>query len=117
VKAAKEMYVEAPLSGRRQHYHDGRTVPTEVLNYPIQATAGDIMNRAILQLDKAIRWGQEGILAQVHDAAIIEGPDPDRLVSLLHEHMEQEVELNGSRIKFKIDVKVGRNWADMKEIK
>ncbi len=104
-------YVEAPISGRRQYYHDGQIVPTEVLNFPIQATAGDITNMAILSLDKQIKWDSKyAILAQVHDAILIEGPDKNCLIELLKSSMEQTVELGGAKTTFPVDVSVGTNW-------
>lgn len=115
--ARRRLYVEAPISGRRQTYHDGKIVPTEVLNFPIQSTAGDLMNLAILQISKELNWGPEGILFQVHDSAVVEGPDQDRLVSVVKRAMEQEVELMGQRTKFVVDVKVGNNWGYLEELK
>jgi uracil-DNA glycosylase family 4 len=105
-------FVEAPLSGRRQYYHDGHVVPTEVLNFPIQGTAGDIANKAIR------RTYESGILplAQVHDAIIAEGPDGMDVARKLKAAMEIEVELGGAKTRFPVDIKIGRDWLNMKEV-
>ena len=115
--AEERKYVEAPLSGRRQYYEDGEIQPTEVLNFPIQATAGDLMNRAALEIDKALDWTRESFLLQVHDAAILEGPDQARLIGILKGCMEQEVELNGHKTMFPVDVKAGPDWGHLEKVK
>lgn len=108
-KAEKLKYVEAPLSGRRRYFQDGIVDPNEVLNFPMQSTAADLTNKAILRLDKLLRPG-ERILAQVHDAIYLEGPDPDRLAELLRSAMTQTVTLNNYTTTFPVDVGVAYDW-------
>jgi uracil-DNA glycosylase family 4 len=111
-EATNNNFVEAPFSGRRQYYHDGHVVPTEVLNFPIQATAGDIANKAIR------RTYESGILplAQVHDAILAEGPDGMDVARKLKAAMEFELELNGVRMFFPVDISIGKNWGAMREV-
>jgi uracil-DNA glycosylase family 4 len=108
-QASKAKYVEAPLSGRRRHFQDGIIDPNEVLNFPNQATAADLTNKAIIALDKALP-DDSRILAQVHDAIYVEGPNPDLLRQLLVTTMTQTVTLNGNTMVFPVDVGVGRDW-------
>lgn len=115
-QAQKQGYVEEVLSGRRQYYHDGRIVPTEVLNYPVQGAAGELANRAILSISKELNWSNEAILAQVHDSILTEGVNQGRLIEVVRSAMEQEVELNGATIKFPVDVSVGTNWAYLEKV-
>jgi DNA polymerase-1 len=115
--AEANKFVEAPLSGRRRYYHDGHVDPNEVLNYPMQATGADLCNRAVLAIDKEIRWDQgEAIVAQVHDAIYLEGSDPLRLGHLLKKHMEQTVTLNGRTMKFPVDLGIGKDWKNLYKI-
>ena len=119
--AAKNGYVEAPLSGRREHFHGGFGTDSRdrnrTLNYPIQATAGDLMNRAILALDEQIRWDKgEAIVGQIHDEILVEGPDPVRLGKLLKSTMEQTITLNNNTMKFPVDVEVGKDWLNMETL-
>lgn len=116
-KAADEGYVEETMSGRREYFHDGRIDANKVLNFPIQAMAGTIMNRAIIGLDEELEWGKEAILFQVHDELVIEGPDKKRLVALLKKHMEAPVEVAGQEVVFPVDVESGPNWYEMEEVK
>jgi DNA polymerase-1 len=114
--AEKNKFVEAPLSGRRRYFHDGHVDPNEVLNFPMQSTAGDLMNRAMLAIDKRVDWAKEGIIAQVHDAAYLEGPDPFRLARILKECMEQTVTLNGHTMTFTVDLGIGKDWKNLYKV-
>lgn len=121
-KARKLGYIEMPLSGRRYHFH-GNVEPSKVYNLPVQGTGADIINRAIEGLfeDMAInRWTGvngygESIVAQVHDALILQGPDPFRLKDYLHRHMEQEVQLGDYTLSFPIDCEVGWDWGNLSD--
>jgi uracil-DNA glycosylase family 4 len=115
--AERNGYVEEILSGRRQYYHDGRIVPSEVVNFPVQACAGELANRAILRINSELNWTDEAILAQVHDSILTEGNNKERLVEVVKSAMEQAVELNGVSVKFPVDVKVGTNWAHLEKLK
>lgn len=113
--AAKEnLYVEAPLSGRREHFYEPRDVkPTVVYNFPVQATAADIMNAAIRKLYAMIDWPRETIVFQVHDEIVCQGPDPDALKAKMVEAMECTVELSGKPVHFPIEVKMSnKNWGE-----
>ncbi len=116
--AAKTLYVEAPFSGRREYFHDGRIEPTKVFNFPIQGTAGDIMNESILHLDKLCAAEKDtNIIFQVHDEIVIEGPDPARMFDMLKESMQRDLEMNNYTVAMPVDVDIGLNWGLMvKEI-
>jgi DNA polymerase-1 len=112
--ANENSYIEAPLSGRREIFHDGRIEPNKVLNYPVQATGGDLMNRAILEVYQ--RLGDKGrILFQVHDAIVLETSNVSGASKVLQEAMEKPVELNGHTVSFPVDFSIGPNWGSMKE--
>ncbi len=108
-------YVEEIVSGRRQIYHNGIINPNECLNFPIQGLAGTLANRAILGIANELR-PDENILAQVHDSILLEGPDPDRLSSLLSTHMAAPITAYGETVSFPIEVSVGTNWATLSKI-
>ena len=56
-RANIEHFVEEPISGRREYFHDGKPEPSKVLNFPIQGSAGTIINKAIMALDKELHDG------------------------------------------------------------
>ena len=67
---------------------------------------------AIEEIDKELNWTTEGILVQVHDELVLEGPDPVKLFGALKRGMEQSVSYGGRTWTPRIDVLVGRNWLE-----
>jgi DNA polymerase I len=84
------------------------------MNMPIQGTASDIIKIAMIRVDEEMeRLGlQTKMLLQVHDELIFEGPksELDTLRELVLRIMPASLQLS---VPLKVDVKVGRNWADM----
>lgn len=114
VRSALERgYIEAPLSGRR-HYTHGLFEPNKLYNYPIQDTAGAIINAAMLRIELQLEE-EESILLQVHDELCLEGPNPKRLVDLLQAEMAKPVTLNGQTVAFPIEIKVGTHWNECRK--
>jgi len=111
-KAEESKYVEEPISGRREYFHDSRVDPNKVLNFPVQGFAGTLMNRAVVDCAKGVDWSQHFIIAQVHDALYIDTTDVPYVAGLLKRTMEQEIELNGAKMKFPIDLQVSKNMKD-----
>jgi len=111
--AYNDWYVEEPWSGRRQYFHDGRVDENKVLNYPCQAGAGTLMNNAVLKVAAQLNK-DEAIVAQVHDALYLQGPDPKRLKEILRESMTQTLSLNGYSLEFPVDFGYGPNMRDLK---
>ena len=81
---------------------------------PIQGTASDIIKIAMIRLDDELakRKLTTRMLLQVHDELIFEGPhsELDELQALVKEIMPASLKLD---VPLKVDVKIGRNWADM----
>jgi DNA polymerase-1 len=82
------------------------------LNAPIQGSAADIVKRAMLDVDRALR--QEPVarmLLTVHDELVFEAPEDvlDRAVALIRQHMEGAVKL---RCPLVVEVRSGSNWAE-----
>jgi len=114
--AKKHRYVECSLSGRRAYFH-GATIDANIAaNFPVQGTAADLMNAAIIKLDKMIDWQEERILAQVHDELVLAGPDVKKLATKLRDCMESELTINGHTCKFPIDFKIGKTWGEAEEM-
>ncbi|MEM8532612.1 MAG: DNA polymerase I [Chloroflexota bacterium] len=112
------------LFGRRRYIPELRSsgprrqaAEREAINAPIQATAADIMKIAMLRVDEALRQQQlrTRLLLQVHDELIFETPDDeiDTVVALVREQMESAYTLN---VPLKVDVEMGPNWLEMKEL-
>ncbi len=84
------------------------------LNAPIQGSASDIVKRAMIRFDEAIRQKgcQARLLIQVHDELLVECPEAEveAVSEILRESMEGAVEIG---VPLKVELKVGCNWADM----
>jgi DNA polymerase-1 len=110
------------LTGRRRYIPELRAPNRNqrmaaeriAINMPIQGTASDIIKIAMIRLDKALEEQalQSKMLLQVHDELIFEGPrsELEALRALVLEIMPASLTLD---VPLKVDVKVGRNWADM----
>ena len=84
------------------------------VNTPIQGSAADIVKRAMLALDVALRARElrAYLLLQVHDELILECPDDelDEVTALVTEVMSTAVELD---VPLRVSVETGRRWGDM----
>jgi DNA polymerase-1 len=85
------------------------------LNAPVQGTAADIIKKAMIELDEAIR--SEGmataLLLQIHDELILEVPDDEAVVAekLVVETMEG---VAGLDVPLKVDIAWGSDLAGVK---
>jgi DNA polymerase-1 len=110
------------LAGRRRYIPDIHSSNFNVrmgaeriaINMPIQGTASDIIKIAMIRLDDELskRKLTTRMLLQVHDELIFEGPhaELEELRGLVKEIMPASLKLD---VPLKVDVKIGRNWADM----
>ena len=84
------------------------------VNTPIQGSAADIVKRAMLALDVALRSRElrAYLLLQVHDELILECPDDelDEVTALVTEVMSTAVEMD---VPLRVSVETGRRWGDM----
>lgn len=82
------------------------------LNTPIQGSAADIMKKAMIAVDAALRTEPAAkMLLTVHDELVFEVPveQLDRARALIEEGMTRAAEL---RCGLVVDVHVGLNWAE-----
>jgi DNA polymerase-1 len=126
-QARTQGYVES-LMGRRRYFPElasGRRIPQgvrnqaerEAINMPIQATAADIIKRAMVNLHSALleRPLQSRMILQVHDELVLECPEGEIgvVAPMVHEVMEQAYALTAP---LKADVSVGQNWDEMSPV-
>jgi DNA polymerase-1 len=108
--------------GRRRYITDIRAANRQLrfaaermaVNMPIQGGAADIMKRAMILVDQAIRDAglRSRILLQVHDELLLDAPvdEIEPLTALLRREMGAAAHL---RVPLEVDVKIGDNWGDM----
>lgn len=124
-QAHTQGYVES-LMGRRRYFQEltgGRRIPLalrnqaerEAINMPIQATAADIIKRAMVDLHRELvaRGLNSKMIMQVHDELVLECPEKevDAIAPLVCEVMEGAFNLAAP---LKVDVTVGHDWDNMK---
>ncbi len=121
VRVARERgYVET-LFGRRRPMADLNAKNRQVvqaaeraaINMPIQGTAADLMKKAMLDVDAALK--QRGLrtrmLLQVHDELLFEAPDAEveAVKELARECMSAVARY---KVPLKVEVGAGKTWAD-----
>jgi len=124
VHAREKGYVET-LLGRRRYIpeinssnHNFRmNAERAAVNMPIQGTAADIMKLAMIGVDRMIaeRGFSTRMILQVHDELVFESPPDEvsRIVPFIKEKMETAYPLAVRPI---VDVKAGKNWAEMEPV-
>jgi DNA polymerase-1 len=84
------------------------------INAPVQGTSADIIKIAMINLHREMekRNLKSRMLLQIHDELLFEVPEAEvaEMKSLVSELMPRAVEL---RVPVKIDIKLGKNWAEM----
>ena len=85
------------------------------MNTPIQGTAADIIKKAMIEVESALRQGgfKSRVLLQVHDELVLEvvKEELEKVTELVKTLMERAVELT---VPLTVDVNYGDNWADAK---
>lgn len=83
------------------------------INFPLQATAADIIKKAMVHLFDRLKIGK--MILQVHDELIVEVAEAHvfNVAKLMQEVMESVVKLT---MPLKVEVKVGDSWGNMEKI-
>lgn len=121
-RAREHGYVETMLKRRRnipdihsRNFNLRGFAERTAINTPIQGTAADIIKKAMIDVDRALRAStlQARMLLQVHDELIFEGPkeEMDQLERLVTDAMEQTVTLD---VPIRADGAFGETWFDTK---
>jgi DNA polymerase-1 len=121
-QARKLGYVQTVL-GRRRFVPEVRSANRMVreaaermaINAPVQGSSADIIKIAMINLYQQMekRKLESKILLQIHDELLFEVPEAEvvEMKSLVSEIMPHAFELS---VPVKIDIKLGRNWAEMR---
>jgi uracil-DNA glycosylase family 4 len=114
-------YSESRILNRRRLY-PREPPPTETANFPIQGTAADVVDIAMLELDRRLKAEvpRAQIVVQLHDAFYVYVPEKqsEQTVEILKECMEQEFTIEGRKYVFPTEIKVahpldGKTWGDL----
>ncbi|GAA4079432.1 DNA polymerase I [Amphibacillus indicireducens] len=121
-KAKLDGYVTTLMNRRRylpeitsRNFNQRSFAERTAMNTPIQGSAADIIKKAMIDLDHALKSEKFAarLLLQVHDELIIEAPktEVDRLLELVPKTMIETVEL---AVPLKVDASQGGSWYDAK---
>jgi DNA polymerase-1 len=98
--------------GRKRYFFQppGDGLRREVYNFPIQSTAADIVNNAMIQLDTL----GAPIVLQMHDSFMLEVPEGelDKWASTLKEVMEQPIPQLQNH-SFPVELTSGQSWGSL----
>jgi DNA polymerase-1 len=92
----------------------------EGLNHPIQSTAADIINQAMIRIDNEFYEEEPArecrIVNQLHDELVIDGPTEEIEwgMSVLKSEMERPVKIGDEVVVFPTNGKVGEDWGQLK---
>ena len=121
VEEARERGYTETMDGRRRYLpaltSDRRQVremaERAALNAPIQGSAADIMKRAMIRVDEAIREADldSRVLLQVHDEIIVElaAGEHDEVSRIVQERMADAATLS---VPLEVNVGIGQSWQD-----
>ena len=118
---AKVGFAQSHFGRRRflpEIFSKNRTIRTNAermaINTPIQATAADIIKRAMIAIDDKLRGGSLGakMVLQIHDELIFEVPEDG--AKDLEDIVVFEMERAGGDIPMAVSVGMAKNWYDLK---
>ncbi|MBR4629954.1 MAG: DNA polymerase I [Treponema sp.] len=123
VKDAENTGFTTTISGRRREIKNISASNAKIReaavrmakNSPIQGSAADIVKKAMLDVDSALRENPTGakLLLQVHDELIFECDDDEKAISdtiaLVTDKMEHAFSL---RVPLRVSVECGKNWGE-----
>jgi DNA polymerase-1 len=85
----------------------------QAINMPIQGTAADMIKRAMIRIDEAIREQQlrSRMLLQVHDELVFEAPKEElpAVQELIRRCMVSAMELS---VPIEVELGTGGNWLE-----
>lgn len=127
IRFARENGYVKTLTGRRRHipeiHSSNFRLKSEAermaVNMPIQGLAADIIKMAMVEIEKYFRTGLDSgdlkMILQVHDELVFEARDDiiESTASRLKEIMENVFKL---AVPVVVDVKIGKNWGEMKSL-
>ena len=83
------------------------------INYPIQGSAADIIKKAMIGVDRALRNTglQSRLIMQVHDELVFEVPvaEQEAMQQLVEREMSRAMEL---KVPLKVAINFGSNWSE-----
>ena len=121
IAKARETGVVRTLLGRLRRLPDLQARNPQVraeaerqaMNTPVQGTAADLIKKAMLDLDAALRARRSGarLIMQIHDELVLEVPEgeSEEIRALVQKTMEGALSLD---VPLVAEARLGHNWAE-----
>ena len=112
----RDKVLQKYYSGGQVHTFCDRTIPSDdyhALNYIVQSTTSDLFLRRMIEVHEMLKGKQSRILFSVHDSFVLDMAHSER-------HLVKDIVdvfANTELGKFKVNVKAGKDFGNMKEIK
>lgn len=110
-------YSEGRILGGRRYYPQPPEL-SDISNFPIQRTAGEMMNLELIELVERLHAKKlkAQVVVQLHDAFDVECPESEEAAvrEVMHEVMDRSWEIEGKMHPFPVEIKVARpetTWA------
>jgi len=124
-KAKKDGFVTTILGRRRyileiNNKNQGirQFAERQAVNTPIQGSASDLIKLAMIEIHNQIkiRKLKGSMILQIHDELVFDVPaqEVSEFINLIKDRMENVLRLD---VPIRVDIKMGKNWLEMKEIK
>jgi len=124
-KAEKDGFVTTILGRRRyipeiknKNLNIRQFAQRQAVNTPIQGSASDLIKLAMIDIYNQIniRNLNSRMILQIHDELVFDMPlkEQDGLIDLVKNRMENVLKLD---VPIRVDIKKGRNWLEMEEVK
>jgi len=119
----KQRWLRNPFGRIRYFLGSEYEIVREGLNFPIQSTAADLMNLALIGIKNELdaqraagKWKNVRLCATVHDSVIMEGPQKlvKPVTKMVLDVMEKPVDIEGKKASFKAEAEVGDDWKNLK---
>lgn len=117
-QANTKRYVETYLSGRKRYlYGNISDIRKEAMNTPIQGTAADVVNRAMIRIHKRLRELnlKTELVLYVYDELNYEVPIEElpKVYEIVMEEMTRPVVIKGITREFKVDPEIGYSLGEL----
>jgi DNA polymerase-1 len=126
LKSAKMEGYVTTLLGRRKdtsgldspNFQIRRATEREILNFPLQGSAADMIKVAMIKADKIIEKKYRGfaeMVLQIHDELVfevLEEKDDNRLIEFAKDVSKTMLEVFKLKVNMDVDVEIGKNLAD-----
>lgn len=112
-EAQRTSYVTEPFSDWRRYFFTPRDVEApKCYNWPLQAGGAAIMNEMLLEVAADVRWGEEALVAQIHDAMTLLVPESraEYWLKRLPEIMSRDL----GDVQLVSEAKASRDWYEVK---